>query len=261
MAAPEHRPGEMVDLTDFAGSLFHGPAAHLASRFEAAPAVQGDISCIRMLDPKGLTDILETYRSGKLPTSDRRAIASFWSQWYFGFLIPPLLMLSQAAGTRVPANPGRLTFRHDGKGQPFSFKLIQPSAITSEPDDSPFDLMSELIDNHLSPLVFSLAARSGASAKVFWMNAAVAIDYTCDVLLDGKAPAFKAVTQAPARPNGGRNPLFGPYRPSGSELTRTRRVCCLRYLLEGVDRCPDCSLMPASGKTERPVVPGAGRTD
>ncbi|MEJ8472945.1 siderophore-iron reductase FhuF [Roseibium algae] len=268
---------EKIDLSDYLEDLFHGPAAHLADRFsiqpiqstnESIPETPGvntgngnPIQCSELTDPTGLKRLLDAYAKMQFPGDDVRSVVSFWSQWYFGFLLPPLLLLTNAAQSDAPSSLFDLYLSLDQNGQPQRFNLSNPVVMSSGKDRDAFERLTPLIDNHLSPLVFSLSARSGVSAKVFWMNAAVVIDYTYDVLLDRKGIDLKQVTGSPTRPNGQRNPLFSPYRPSGSEATRTRRVCCLRYALEGVARCTDCSLKPTTGQEQRPIVLGASASN
>ena len=250
---------DRIDLRDYIDNLFHGPTAHLADRMTVCADSCDGMSCADLTDPGVIKQLLDAYAAARYPGDDTRAAASFWSQWYFGFLIPPLLLLSMAAEAEVPARLSSLRLVLDAQGQPERFILSAPFVKACDTKENVFDCLSPLIDGHLSPLVFSLAARSGVSAKVFWMNAAVVIDYTYDMFMEAEGPNLKLVTTEPKRPDGSRNPLYGPYRPSSSEATRTRRVCCLRYGLCGVDRCPDCSLKPAIGQEPRRVIMGAGK--
>lgn len=242
---------DTVDLADFTDGLFHGAASHLSARFVIDPTSPAGHQCSDLLDPACMFQILEDYSTAKYPGSDRRAAASMWGQWYFGFLLPPLVLLSSAAGCRIPSDPDRLRLEIDENHQPLKFTLTEAQAISVEESMSPFERFQPFMEGHLAPLVFSLSARSGVSAKVFWMSAAVILDYSCDVFLQPGQPDYKALTQERQLPNGERNPLFGPYRPSGSEATRTRRVCCMRYNLEGVDRCPDCPLKSKAPKERK----------
>jgi ferric iron reductase protein FhuF len=252
---------EYVDLSDYMDGLFHGPAAHLAEHFVIRRNTAGSISCTELTDPGSLKKLLDAYANTRFPGNDLRSVVSFWSQWYFGFLLPPLLLLASAAQSQVPSSLSSLCLTLNKNGRPERFELTDPIVPQAPDGSSAFERLMPLIDDHLAPLVFSLAARSGVSAKVFWMNAAIVLDYTQDVLLNGKGIDLKEITSSPLKPDGQRNPLFSPYRPSGSEATRTRRICCLRYRLDDVARCLDCSLKPASGRDERPLVLGASDED
>ncbi|WP_417686815.1 siderophore-iron reductase FhuF [Roseibium sp.] len=247
-----------VDLSDYIEGLFHGPAAHLADRFTLAPDSGEGICCSDLNDPGALQQLLSSYAGCRFPQDDPRSVASYWSQWYLGFLIPPLVMLASAAGSNVPADPHALRLVLDDSGQPLRFILTDPFGNPSPSGATPFDRIGAFVDRHLAPLVFSFSARSGVSAKVFWMSAAVILDYTNDVFLGGSQDGFKTLTTERALPNGQRNPLFGPYRPSGSEATRTRRICCMRYNLDGIERCPDCPLKPtiSADRKQRPGLVG-----
>ncbi|MBO0347374.1 siderophore-iron reductase FhuF [Roseibium limicola] len=255
---PAAAPGsdETIDLTDYTDGLFHGAAAHLVDRFVIEPGSADGRLCSDLLDPASLFHILEDYSVARYPNSDRRSAASMWAQYYFGFLIPPLILLGSDADCELPDNPDNLRLVLDKDHQPRRFILTDHLGRPLSGTASPFERMETFIERHLAPLVFSLSARSGVSAKVFWMSAAVILDYTCDVFLKPGQMSFKPLTQERLLPNGERNPLFGPYRPSGSEATRTRRICCMRYNLEDVDRCPDCPLKPKPPRerTERPAL-------
>ncbi|HEY0286783.1 MAG TPA: hypothetical protein VGC62_07190 [Pseudomonas sp.] len=56
-----------------------------------------------------------------------------------------------------------------------------------------------------------------------------------------------ALLGAPKTPDGLRNPLFQPVHylamEGQSELKRLRRVCCVLYLVRGLDRCGNCPLV------------------
>ena len=250
-----------VDLNDYMDGLFHGPAAHLAQHFAVQPEAGTGISCAELTDPGSLKHLLDAYAYARFRGNDVRSVVSFWSQWYFGFLLPPLLLLANAAQSQVPSNLSSLRLTMNKNGRPDRFQLTDPTVPAAEDCGDVFGRLMPLIDDHLAPLVFSLSARSGVSAKVFWMNAAVVLDYTHHVLLDRKGFDLTQITNSPLKPDGQRNPLFSPYRPSGSEATRTRRICCLRYRLDDVERCLDCSLKPTNGREERPLVLGASEED
>ncbi|WP_417667445.1 siderophore-iron reductase FhuF [Roseibium sp.] len=249
---------ERIDLSDYFETLFHGPAAHLADRFAFNAGETNGIACSDLTDPGALKRLLDSYAHKRFPDNDLRSAASFWAQWYLGFLIPPLVLLASAAGTEIPADPASVRLVLDGDDQPLRFIFTQTEANAVDAGACAFERSAAFMERHLSPLVFSFAARSGVSAKVFWMSAAVILDYTNDVFLGPGHFDFKSLTQERFLPNGQRNPLFGPYRPSGSEATRTRRICCMRYNLDGIERCPDCPLKPTiSGKRkERPGLVG-----
>lgn len=260
MPGAEPCPDDQIDLRDYMDGLFHGHAAHLGERFAITPDSDKGRSCSDLTDPASLKQLLDFYAQTSFPADDARSSVSYWSQWYFGLLLPPLILLAGAARSQLPASLANLRLALDASGQPQGFELTDPYVAPALDADTPFDRLAPLIDGHLSPLVFSLSARSGVSAKVFWMNAAVVIDYTHEVLWSGSQDIdLKAITGSPKKPDGNRNPLFSPYRPSGSEATRTRRVCCLRYGLEGVARCQDCSLKPTYGNDRRPLVLGASK--
>ncbi|NVK34511.1 MAG: siderophore-iron reductase FhuF [Rhodobacteraceae bacterium] len=252
---------ETIELGDLAQSLFHGPSAHLAQHFNIAPGSTEGICCASLKDPATLKGLLDQYASTLFDKDDFRSVVSYWSQWYFGFCLPPLFLLANVGDCEIPSDLSDLRVVLDDYGQPQRFILTTQNAQKLSCESTPFGQMERLFSEHLAPLVFSFSARTGVSAKVFWMNIAVILDYIQDVFLGQGPMNLKAVTESRTLPSGNRNPLYGPYRPASSEATRTRRVCCLRYALPNVTRCPDCALQPAHvGHRQRTVLGADKRT-
>lgn len=261
MAAPDNLNDQLIDISDIASELFHGPSAHLAERFSIEEGSTEGICCSTLKDPATLKGLLDQYASARFDRDDFRSVASYWSQWYFGLSLPPLMILSETSGCEIPSALESLRLILDDDGQPQRFVLTQTLHPVRKSSGNAFEQIEQLFNQHLAPLVFSFSARSGVSAKVFWMNIAILIDYIQDTFLSPENFQLKDLTSERTNPAGSRNPLFGPYRPASSEATRMRRVCCLRYALPDVPRCPDCALQPAQvGKRKRTVL-GAENSD
>jgi ferric iron reductase protein FhuF len=90
----------------------------------------------------------------------------------------------------------------------------------------------------------SLATRADLTAQRFiaWLGQLQKRSEQPHLLLDGERLLSSA-----QRPDGSRNPLYAPIRYVDIEHAdgqvrpwRQRRMCCIRYVLPGVELCPNC---------------------
>ena len=117
-----------IDLRDFNDTVFHGTAAHLAGKLIIAPASLKGIECRDLTDPGTLKELLDHYNEASFPGDDPRSAVSYWSQWYFGYLLPPLILLASAAKVYLPANLSAWRLILTDSGQPDRFILCDPFA-------------------------------------------------------------------------------------------------------------------------------------
>lgn len=230
-----------VDLKALAQQLFIGERSHLAQSLKIDAEATDGIDCHEFLERSTLQRVLERYCRETYPGDDEPSAISLWSQWYFGILLPPLLLLSESGRCRVPAKPEALRMTWAKACCPASFMLTVERAALVAPEDSVWDRYAPIVEDHIAPLISALVDLSRLSPKVFWMNAAVVIDYMAGAIATERQTDLRILTTERTTLSGSRNPLYSPYsqRQKTGE-SRCRRVCCLRYKLSSVERCPNC---------------------
>ncbi|MCW4116163.1 siderophore-iron reductase FhuF [Aurantimonas sp. MSK8Z-1] len=248
------RPVPVHDLVTLAGTIFVGERQHLADWFQVGVPPPGAIACVSLGEEAVLLPLLEVYRGQTYPADDGRAAASLWSQWYFGLLLSPLLLLSAAAGCEGLGAAADIAMVPHATGRPERFVLTRTQSLPSAVEPAAWRRHAALIDGHLAPLIDALARAADLAPRLLWSNAAVAIDFVGSMLTGTGAAQIADLCQAPCRPDGARNPLhrpFGARQEAAGE--RLRRICCLRYRLEGVERCGTCPV--ADRPDVGPAVP------
>lgn len=242
--------------------LFSGPLASAAGKLVPPGTGSGFRPAAELHDPSTLRDVLDRFARGL--EGDPRALASLWSQWYLGALVVPALAAGLRLDRTLPLGAGTLEVRLDGDRRPVAFRLPHGGEI--DPDAGPFRRFRPLIRDHLEPLVEALAAEAGLSTALLWCNAARYVQWTLGQLegpgaraTAGPAPG-RRLLEAETRPDGRPNPLHGRVgrvpADSGREVAR-RKICCLRFLVDGVDDCDSLCPLPevrrGTGRGDRPA--------
>lgn len=174
---------------------------------------------------------------------DRRALVSYWSQYYLAALATPALTALVRLGRPLPLAFEAMSLELDADGRPARL-LVAPGAEDAPQPPAPG--LAGLVETHLRPFVGLCQARCGIAPRVLWGNAAVIFDYVAREL-GGDSPACAEVAACLGWRGGpacARAPCTGPAqaRPLAQALCPgaagcRRRVCCLRRRLPGVASC------------------------
>lgn len=203
-----------------------------------------------LLSPDGF-DLHLTRFALQYGEGDRRGFASMWSKYYFIRLIPPVVAASLILEWQVPLQLENVDVVLDENAMPQAFKLPHPGQRRQSASEEPFARFDNLIEGHLRPVIETIAGHVRVSPKVLWSNAGNYFEWLLGVLAsampDANLTDGYAMLTAPKLPDGRRNPLFQPVRyievAGQSELKRQRRVCCVRYLVDGLACCGNCPLI------------------
>lgn len=226
---------------------FVGPFDHLAERVRVSrDGVPPAVPIARLLERPTFGQVLNRY-ARRFGGSDRRAVASLWSQYCFGSLITPFVAASLLGGRTLPVTLDSVGLVLE-EGQPSGLDL--PHAGRPAQLADAFERFEPLFRGQIAPLIDRLADHSGASPRLFWCNAAVIFDWavrqaaTVRPAPHDPEPFRHRLLDSPTWPDGQPNPLYGAFRPpAGSPEQPQRRVCCVRYILPGVPGCgPYCPL-------------------
>jgi ferric iron reductase protein FhuF len=196
-----------------------------------------------------LSDVLTRFGTA-YPDSDPRGLASIWSKYYVTKLILPVVAASLILDHRLPLQLDHLQLILDEGGLPAAFKLPHPGQRWTPGPTNAFERFDGLLNHHLSPLVEALARHARLSPKVLWSNAGNYFEWLLGVLATAMPHADLShghqLLNARHVPDGRRNPLYQPVlylKVDGqNETRRQRRVCCIRYRVNGLDYCSNCPL-------------------
>lgn len=246
------RPPPLGDDLD---RLFTDELSHCRGMLVTSDDERSFAPADELLSPDALDAVLGRFARARGDGADRRAVASLWTQWYFGTLVPPSVAASERLGRVLPLGIGEIDVRlDDDTGRPLAFRLPGEGGI--DRDASPFRRYHALVREHLAPIVEAVAPRVGLSADTVWTNAGRYLQWIVDVLdrsSDADHPAAgRALLEAEAWPDGWENPLHDciRYVDRGGRRVARRRVCCLQYLIPGMDGCGGlCPLPHVRGET------------
>jgi ferric iron reductase protein FhuF len=179
--------------------------------------------------------------------SDRRAVVSMWSLYYFSGLSIPYLLARRLAAQALPVEFAGMTIALEENGLPRSFGVPHAGVMEDKIETDSFEAVGPLLETHLGEAVTLLKA-CGISAKLCWNNAAVYIDYALRLTERGAPPASPGLPLFvnSRLPDGGANPFCGcvSYLDEDGEQIARRKICCLRYMLPGIPSCGKLCALP-----------------
>lgn len=200
--------------------------------------------------PEVFSSVLNRFGE-QYPDSDRRGLASVWSKYYFIKLIPPVVAASLILDHRLPLRLDQLQVMLGEQGMPLGFKLPDPGQRWAPAPSDAFQRFDDLLEGHLRPFIDTVATLTRLSPKVLWSNAGNYLEWLLGVLASAIPHADLShghdLLNAPTLQDGRRNPLYQPVRyiriAGHAELKRQRRVCCVRYRVNGLAFCENCPLV------------------
>jgi len=227
-------------------ALFQGPLAPLSGKLvlpdDPRPVLPGSA----LKDAARMDAVLERFGRTFGPGADRRAVTSLWSKWYFDALIPPVVVASLLLNHGFPLDLDGIGVVLDDDGKAQAIRLPHEGSRI-EPEDV-FERFAPLTLGHMEPFVEALSIKGRGSPKIFWSNAGNLLE---NLLRRMRASAMvpeaamvqgEMLLQARGWPERRSNPLFQPVRYLGQDGIRTRRICCLRYLVPSLEICTSCPL-------------------
>lgn len=235
-------------------TVFSGEHAWCGEKMMLSGALAGAVPLTEFFASDGFSAALSTYAAAH-GGSDRRAIASMWSLYYFSALAIPYIVARRLGEQALPVAFDRMTLALAEDGLPRAFGIEDAGVWSENTDGDVLSLLSPLIKTHLAETVRHLKAHGGISERLSWNNAAVYIDYALTATerenvpgTDGWVgrPLFERITL----PDGSVNPFLGCLSHEKEEggIVCRRKVCCLRYLLPGIPSCGDLCALPSQRK-------------
>ncbi|MBS9402146.1 siderophore-iron reductase FhuF [Halomonas sp. TRM85114] len=236
-------------MTPALSSLCVGPLEGLTPPRISMALGADTLPARELLDPARLAALFDRFGI-QYGHGDRRAVGSLWSKWYFSVLSAHSLAANLLLERDLPLGLDDLHLQQSPDGRISGLTLRHAGCPLS--DLAPYPRFATLLDGNLTPLIEALAATTGASPKVFWSNAGNYFEYFAGTLaghpmaLPGVAEPAQVLMKSRTLPDGRRNPLYRPVRyvepVAPDRPRRVRRLCCIRYLIEGLGYCTNCPM-------------------
>lgn len=214
--------------------------------------LQGDdqrrgVAVSDLITGDGVSWLIAEYQRHQ-PGTDRRALLSLWSRFYFAKLTVPVVAANLIAEHELPVALDQLEVIVGEGGVPEAFRLPhQGEAFSSQVD--PFERFRTLIDLNFSPLIEGWCRQVKVSRRVLWNNAANYFESLIRSLEQAGLPDHRLadgqqLIDLEKRPDGSPNPMASPVRyvaqGEGHRPKRLRKHCCIRYQLPGLALCRSC---------------------
>lgn len=234
------------ELDDLLAGAEPALAGYLQGKLRLVPPNGGAIACRDLFTAEGFDTALAPLLA-QHPGSDRRAVASLWSLYYFSTLAIAPVVLWRRLGLVLPLSLDdlRLVVTPD-TGLPDAFLLPHPGQV--EHGLAASEALRPMIEGHLRPAITFISGHCRLSPRLLWCNAAGYIDWIARELDAGKDDAAGLQLFAPYKlTDGTDNPLHGSIRriaAADGAVQSQRKVCCLRYMLPGVGGCGDTCPLP-----------------
>lgn len=173
------------------------------------------------------------------PGQDRRGLGSLWAQWYAVTVWPPLVAACLLLRRAPCFDDSACALRVDADACPTGLCI---GAETRDAD--PAAVLEGLAREQAAPVCEAVAEGCAVSPRVPWSNVANVIGWTLGELeavadRDTVAPGHELLARR-RYADGTPNPLYLGSCVDASTGRPGRRVCCLRYRLDGSGYCGDC---------------------
>ncbi|RWR00921.1 iron reductase [[Pantoea] beijingensis] len=188
----------------------------------------------------------DIYRQHQNLPREAKPLHSLWAQWYFGLVVPPMMMALLFETRSIDCSPQHFHVEFHDSGRPAIFWLNVREDKGARYLNA-HQRIDRMIQRHLIPVTQAIEQQGEINARLIWNN----IGYLMHWFLGELEPLLAEDTRimlehalffSRERPDGCDNPLYRSVIPRGGDMQR--RCCCQRYRLPGIQRCGDCTLKP-----------------
>ncbi|ANI28983.1 iron reductase [Yersinia entomophaga] len=174
---------------------------------------------------------------------NQKALYSLWTQWYFGLVIPPMMLLLMEYPQEIDSDCRNFKVEFHDSGRPdiiyYQLKWKGQSA------ENLLERYYALINNHVIPIANKIESYQGINGRLLWNNIGYLMYwYLGEFKKRMKEDVYQSVIQGlfmtMTLPDGRENPLYRTVILRNDTLQR--RSCCQRNKLPGVGNCHDCPL-------------------
>lgn len=213
------------------------------------PAPAGTLTLAEWSNPlhyRRLTQRYSDYLYRDHPDAVREAkpVLSLWAQWYFGLLLPPLIMALLQESRALDCSPEHIRVGFHENGHPSTFWIDVQEDEEARYLNS-LQRIDRLIQQHLIPVVNGITQHGDINARLIWNNMGYSFQWFLGELKNQIDETLvlqleQALFFSQRLLDGSENPLYRTMIPRNGELVR--RSCCQRYRIPDVEQCGNCTL-------------------
>ncbi|WP_045960690.1 siderophore-iron reductase FhuF [Xenorhabdus poinarii] len=173
---------------------------------------------------------------------NQKGLYSLWSQWYFGLVVPPMMLMLLAYPQAVDTDYHlfQIEFHETGRPNIIYYQLTWL--------DEPISLLSRyqiMLDRHIIPVCDKIESYRGINKRLLWNNIGYVMHWYLNNFKDRVDKSqYDTLIQhlffEQTLPDGRDNPLYRTVIMKNNAIQR--RCCCQRNKLPGVSNCHDCPL-------------------
>ncbi|AXG44827.1 siderophore-iron reductase FhuF [Photorhabdus laumondii subsp. laumondii] len=174
---------------------------------------------------------------------NQKALYSLWTQWYFGLVIPPmmLMLLEYPQTVDTHYNLFQVEFHDSGRPDIFYYNLTW----LNEAPSSLLHRYYSLLDRHIIPVCEKIESYQGINRRLLWNNIGYLMywylaEFSTRINSKLYQEIINGLFMEPQLPDGRDNPLYRTVILRHNNMQR--RSCCQRNKLPGVGNCHDCPL-------------------
>lgn len=186
----------------------------------------------------------EIYQHHPAMPREAKPLQSLWAQWYFGLVLPPLMLALIMEPRALDCSPQHIHMLPHQTGRPAAF-WIDVQEDEGARYLSAVQRIDRLIQHTLIPMVDAIERHGDINARLLWNNNGFLMHWFLGELKSAVPTQTLLALEHALFFNrqlldGSDNPLYRTVIPRNG--TMARRSCCQRYRLPDVERCGNCSL-------------------
>lgn len=237
-------------ISDEIASLFARTFVHFSESFyvDLHEIPKESVLLEQWAAEKSLPVLMQNYENHYYSTTElkpnHKALYSLWGQWYFGLVIPPMILMLLALPTMIDPRPERVRIKFHATGRPEAI-YYQHRWLEKSPS-SLLERLYLLLDHHIIPVMAKIECQPKANVRLIWNNIGYLMFWYLREFVNKLGPIedydtiIENLFLTSNLPDGRENPLYRTVIPRNDAMER--RTCCQRNKLPGVGSCLDCPL-------------------
>ena len=186
----------------------------------------------------------DVYKQHPDQLREAKPLQSLWAQWYFGLLVPPLMLALILESRALDCSPQHIRLQPHAIGRPAAFWID-----VQEDEDARYlnavQRIDRLVQHTLIPMVDAITRHGDINARLIWNNTGFLMHWFLGELKESIPELTRLALEHALFFNkqlidGSDNPLYRTVIPRNG--TMERRSCCQRYRLPDVQQCNSCTL-------------------
>ncbi|AOM40897.1 siderophore-iron reductase FhuF [Xenorhabdus hominickii] len=184
----------------------------------------------------------DSYYSHKELKPNQKGLYSLWAQWYFGLIVPPmmLMLLEYPQAVNTDYNLFQVEFHETGRPNVVYYQLTWLDESISL-----LERYHSMLDRHIIPVCEKIESYRGINGRLLWNNIGYVMHWYLNNFKERMdAAQYDELIQnlffEQTLPDGRDNPLYRTVILKNNTIQR--RCCCQRNKLPEVGNCHDCPL-------------------